>query len=251
MEGESSALTKSSLGLALLVVLSFTLADAGADVASGSASSGRIVFQSSRDGDYDIYAMNPDGTGLTELTHNDFEDSSPFPSPDGNIDRLPFRGRLHADQRRTVAAGACSKGAGEPTRPGLRTRPGSYAKSRSTTTQVSRSSTSLPARPGFLPGGGKQPAGRRTGARSRTWTEVSTSSRPRAARADGSAAAGSTRSARPLGRRIRGGSPTPGSTGSSYRVDLFTIRADGSGERRLVQRIAGAGCRFIGPRRAR
>ena len=82
---QSGALTKLSLALALLVAPSFTLADAGADIASGSASSGRIVFQSSRDGDYDIYAMNPDGTGLTELTHNDFEDSSPVPSPDGTL----------------------------------------------------------------------------------------------------------------------------------------------------------------------
>ena len=82
---QSGALTKLSLALALLVAPSFTLADAGADIASGSASNGRIVFQSSRDGDYDIYAMNPDGTGLTELTHNDFEDSSPVPSPDGRL----------------------------------------------------------------------------------------------------------------------------------------------------------------------
>jgi len=38
-------------------------------VGSGAAAqvSGIIVFSSNRDGDYDIYAVNPDGTGLTRL----------------------------------------------------------------------------------------------------------------------------------------------------------------------------------------
>jgi TolB protein len=47
--------------------------------------SGTIVFSSNRDGDYDIYAVNPDGTGLTQLTHNDVEDSTPLPSPNGKL----------------------------------------------------------------------------------------------------------------------------------------------------------------------
>ena len=31
---------------------------------------GRIVFHSNCDGDSEIYVMNADGTGLTQLTHN-------------------------------------------------------------------------------------------------------------------------------------------------------------------------------------
>ena len=187
---QSGALTKLSLALALLVAPSFTLADAGADIASGSASSGRIVFQSSRDGDYDIYAMNPDGTGLTELTHNDFEDSSPVPSPDGTL--IAFHSHdgftlINADGSGSRLLEGC--GGTDTTWSPDSTRLVCEVEVDYDTglavVDVATGTSRLLARRG------KQPAGRRTGARSRTWTEVSTSSRPRAARADDSAAAGS------------------------------------------------------------
>jgi Tol biopolymer transport system component len=71
--------------LLLLVSLAVLL---GAAPASGVQPSspgagGTVVFVSTRDGDSDVYAVNPDGTGLTQLTHNDDEDSEPVPSPDG------------------------------------------------------------------------------------------------------------------------------------------------------------------------
>jgi Tol biopolymer transport system component len=53
-----------------------------------AASPGRIVFDSNRDGDYEIYAVNRDGSGLTQLTRNSVEDSAPLPSPDGS--RIAF-----------------------------------------------------------------------------------------------------------------------------------------------------------------
>jgi hypothetical protein len=31
---------------------------------------GRIAFHSTRDGDFEIFVMNADGTGVTQLTHN-------------------------------------------------------------------------------------------------------------------------------------------------------------------------------------
>ena len=43
----------------------------------------RIAFVSARDGNYNIYAMNIDGTGQTRLTHNPASDWSPAWSPDG------------------------------------------------------------------------------------------------------------------------------------------------------------------------
>jgi Tol biopolymer transport system component len=43
----------------------------------------KIVFESYRDGDYEIYAVDPQTLDLTKLTNNDYEDSSPTPSPDG------------------------------------------------------------------------------------------------------------------------------------------------------------------------
>lgn len=38
---------------------------------------GRIIFASDRDGDYEIYIMNNDGSNLKQLTHNNYEDRMP------------------------------------------------------------------------------------------------------------------------------------------------------------------------------
>ncbi len=43
----------------------------------------KIVFQSNRTGNYDIYVMNSDGTGLMQLTKDPAPDNSPAWSPDG------------------------------------------------------------------------------------------------------------------------------------------------------------------------
>ena len=45
---------------------------------------GRIVFESDRDGNSDIYAINPDGTDVTRLTTSESVDTRPSLSPDGN-----------------------------------------------------------------------------------------------------------------------------------------------------------------------
>jgi Tol biopolymer transport system component len=49
---------------------------------------GRIAFASDRDGDFEIYVMDPDGGGQTRLTNNPAEDITPTWSPDG--ERLAF-----------------------------------------------------------------------------------------------------------------------------------------------------------------
>lgn len=60
--------------------------DAGAPAAAPDA---EIVFSSSRDGDFEVYVMNPDGSGVRQLTHNEetdatnAEDDDPAWSPDG------------------------------------------------------------------------------------------------------------------------------------------------------------------------
>jgi len=43
----------------------------------------RIVFQSNRDGDYEIYIVNVDGSNLQKLTDNNVDDKYPAVSPDG------------------------------------------------------------------------------------------------------------------------------------------------------------------------
>lgn len=45
--------------------------------------SGKLVFQSENDGDWEIYAINADGTHLIQLTQNQFADEQPCWSPDG------------------------------------------------------------------------------------------------------------------------------------------------------------------------
>ena len=45
----------------------------------------RIVFESTRSGNAEIYAMSPDGTGLTRLTNSAAADSRPSLSPDGTL----------------------------------------------------------------------------------------------------------------------------------------------------------------------
>lgn len=43
---------------------------------------GKILFSTDRDGNYEIYMMNPDGTGVVNLTHNEAPDYTPRWSQD-------------------------------------------------------------------------------------------------------------------------------------------------------------------------
>ena len=74
-------------GLALLA--SFLVAGAGPSAtAVVPGSNGRITFASDRDGDFEIYSIEPDGTGLVQLTTNTVDDDDPSWSPDGT--RIAF-----------------------------------------------------------------------------------------------------------------------------------------------------------------
>jgi TolB protein len=45
---------------------------------------GKLAFASERDGDYEIYSLNPDGSGLVRLTNHPAADREPVWSPDGS-----------------------------------------------------------------------------------------------------------------------------------------------------------------------
>src|SRR2546421_1801339 len=49
----------------------------------GDGLHGAIAFHSSRDGDFEIFAMNADGSDVTQLTHNNVHEFDPLWSPNG------------------------------------------------------------------------------------------------------------------------------------------------------------------------
>src|SRR6266576_48035 len=53
-------------------------------VSAGPALRGAIAFHSVRDGDFDIYVMNPDGTGVTNVTNSTDQELDEIWSPDGS-----------------------------------------------------------------------------------------------------------------------------------------------------------------------
>ena len=58
-------------------------------ITSARAMNGKIAFTSTRDGNSEIYVMNPDGTNQIRLTTNPGSDETPAWSPDGS--RIAFR----------------------------------------------------------------------------------------------------------------------------------------------------------------
>ena len=199
-------------------------AGGAAPAASGQAEQA-VVFGSDRDGDWDIYGVNLDGTGLTQLTHNG---SSPVPSPDGRL--IAFYGptgpalmnRDGSGRRALRGCPAPASWSPDSTRVVCETSPEGIAIAdpvRGTVTQISSSGY----HPAWSPDG-----------RSIAYVDRALWVVPVAGGA-----------ARRVGRRTVDGAPTwsPDSRRLAYAVrvagrdDLFTISADGSGERRVVKNV--------------
>ena len=69
-------------GICALLALVSLLAGCGGGGGGGPTS--RIAFNSDRDGDYEIYVMNSDGSGQANLTNNATADYDPSFSTDGS-----------------------------------------------------------------------------------------------------------------------------------------------------------------------
>lgn len=69
--------------LAMLLTVVNILKGVSISIAQQSLRNGKIAFASNRDGNYEIYVMDADGTNLIQLTDNQYNDTQPSWSPDG------------------------------------------------------------------------------------------------------------------------------------------------------------------------
>lgn len=81
-DGSELRKVRRSLSLLITAVAGLTL---GAAPAQGTfaGSNGKLAFSSFRDGNEEVYTINPDGTELARLTHSPERDGGPVWSPDG------------------------------------------------------------------------------------------------------------------------------------------------------------------------
>src|SRR2546422_11296146 len=71
------------IGTSLLLGTALMAACSGSESTGPSiGAAGKIAFQTNRDGNFEIYAMNADGTGLVNLTNDPAADEEPAWSPD-------------------------------------------------------------------------------------------------------------------------------------------------------------------------
>jgi Tol biopolymer transport system component len=229
-----------SFCLALAFVLSISLAGAGAaaDLAPKADAGGTIVFTSDRDGDYEIYAVNPDGTGLTQLTDNGFENSSPIPSPDGKLIAF-YSGEEETTLMRSDGSGrhslkGCSTvraGGWSPDSSRLVCEVGYGGEGLAIADAATGRVTPLTQTGEYA---SWSPDGRTVAFvdRERLWA-VPAAGGPRRRIGNRKIDEGTTPSWSPDSQRL----VYVGSAGKKFREDLFTIQADGTGERRLAQNV--------------
>jgi Tol biopolymer transport system component len=227
------------LALVFAVSISLAGASAAADLAPKADAGGTIVFTRNLDDETHIYAVNPDGTGLTQLTNTSTGEYAPIPSPDGKLiafhsdDKVPSK-VMNADgsgQRALTGCSTLRPGAWSPDSSKLVCEVG-YEEGLAVADVASGAVTPLISRgqyPTWSPDG-------HTIAfidRERLWIVPAEGGAPRRLgnrKIDEDAAP----SWSPDSARLA----YMGSAGTKYRQDLFTIGADGSGERRLVQGIS-------------
>jgi WD40 repeat protein len=84
------------------------------ELAPNWSRNGRLVFQSNRDGNWELYSMNGDGTGLSRLTDDDAADGEPHWSPDGKRIAFTRNADLYVMRANGVGARKVADGADWP-----------------------------------------------------------------------------------------------------------------------------------------
>ncbi|TRO54609.1 translocation protein TolB, partial [Candidatus Bathyarchaeota archaeon] len=72
-----------SLTLAVILSISLIISSTYLTQTTFQRNNGKIAFNSDRDGNFEIYVMNADGSNVTRLTNNSDYDTVPWWSPDG------------------------------------------------------------------------------------------------------------------------------------------------------------------------
>jgi TolB protein len=228
-------------GVAALACLIVSISLVGGGAAAGLApevqSTGVIVFTRDSSEDSEIFAVNADGTALTQLTNNTHGDYGPIPSPDGKF--IAFK----ANEKATLMN---PDGSGQRPLTGCSTlAPGGWSPDSSRLVCEAGYEEGLAiadAATGVvtpLTGSGRNPSWSPDGRTiayidgERLWSvPVAGGARRRIGnrKIDEEAAPSWSTDSRRLAY--------VGSGGANFRQDLFTIGADGSGERRVVKRVS-------------
>ena len=70
---------------AIVTVIVLSIVTLAGFACGGGEAEGKIAFDTDRDGNYEIYVMDADGSNQTNLTNNPAQDGYPSWSPDGSV----------------------------------------------------------------------------------------------------------------------------------------------------------------------
>jgi hypothetical protein len=91
-----------SSAVGVLLVAALLVLGAGSASAAFPGINGKIAFNGNETGNFDIYSVNPDATGLTNLTNDPASDVFPAWSPNGERIAFASRGRPGRQQPRDL-----------------------------------------------------------------------------------------------------------------------------------------------------